>query len=644
MPEVSVPLLGKGFDGQSAHDFRLKPTIPGASCRYLLQLRPGEPFYIQDLSFTLVPEEERNHPAHLASAGAVPSYEEYSQHVSQGMEDSQALCFLSPSRSGRATSAPLESPLKAKRMTPARTSLIQHVAASVMDGKNDSKKWPQTPARRNVLQPLREIQETGKHDIRKVVNQATGVPLQTEPPIIFSRAEDPEKELQVLDLGGENPLECKSSIPSAAGVQECELQVVLNSTTDDTQGSTEPQTSDSPKLQAPLAPKAKRVHNLEREPQQPQVIIVKPFCNSDPATRTSEDEMEHDEPPNKRRRKLSRNQSRIPTEKRQDSLIGKTTNAAAPRDIAAISRRSQNKTPSLSVSVSASASASASKPSDGTNESNPQTPTVLRSFLASRTNSTEPTNSLRSTRFSSRDHSHHPNTQTPNIRVLFANSTSVDTPTFKRFLTDHGVKIVQKCKDATCLCVGKGELKKTPKLILAVAMGLEIIREDWVTDSARSKKLQDTAAYTARDPPREQEWGINLADAIERGRQKVQVFRGWTITFTPSMKKELGKSFAELKEIVFYAGAVEVNSVLPRARKGGEDAETDSPPSSTKTLIIATQADTSLPALKSYRYYTKDILILSILRGKLELESDEFQLREGADPSTSTGENKKRKR
>jgi len=69
IPDVSVPMLGKGFDGKSAHDFRLKPSTPGQIRRSTLQLRPGEVFYVQDLCLTLLPEESHEYFVRSAADG-----------------------------------------------------------------------------------------------------------------------------------------------------------------------------------------------------------------------------------------------------------------------------------------------------------------------------------------------------------------------------------------------------------------------------------------------------------------------------------------------------------------------------------------------------------------------------------------------
>ena len=184
--------------------------------------------------------------------------------------------------------------------------------------------------------------------------------------------------------------------------------------------------------------------------------------------------------------------------------------------------------------------------------------------------------------------------------------------------------------DCTVLCVGK-EIKKTSKFILAVLLGKDIVTDSWVTDSVKGNDLLSFLPYAARDPKKEADWGISLDKAIFRGKQNLKVLQDQTILFTPSAKKDLGKNrFDELKEIAKCAGARDVSSALPKK----------SPKETSSTVVIATQDNTEVAQLQKlgWRAYMKDIISLSVLRGKLDLESDEFLIEE------QKKESRKRKR
>ena len=135
-----------------------------------------------------------------------------------------------------------------------------------------------------------------------------------------------------------------------------------------------------------------------------------------------------------------------------------------------------------------------------------------------------------------------------------------------------------------------------------------------------------------RDPKTEGDWGISLDQAIYRGKEGLKVLQNQIILFTPSAKKELGKNgFDELKGIVKSAGAKDVSSTLPK---------TAPEETSSSTITVAKEGSTEVAELQKlgWRVYVKDIISLSILRGKLDLESDEFLIREQRE------ESKKRKR
>lgn len=310
--------------------------------------------------------------------------------------------------------------------------------------------------------------------------------------------------------------------------------------------------------------------------------------------------------------------SPTPVYEDQDGLVSKLIQVAElPR-----SALSKPPTPSPDPAVSPSVSFGPT--------SNPKTPCINASLQVFPAGLSEPPSSMRSTRSTVREDLHCLNMQDDGLRILFSSATTVgDSRIYRKFLTQQGVKIVQDIKDATCFCVGKEELKRTTKLILAVLKGIHVIRDSWVTESARLKKLQDIELYTVKDPQREQEWGMKLDEAIERGRQGVRIFQGWTIMFTPSAKKDLGKTcFSDLKEIAIYAGAKSVTTTTLKKSPGPLPS----------TLFIGTLEDFNLPKLENRRYHTKDIISLSILRGILDEESDEFLIQ------NETSANKKRKR
>ena len=146
-------------------------------------------------------------------------------------------------------------------------------------------------------------------------------------------------------------------------------------------------------------------------------------------------------------------------------------------------------------------------------------------------------------------------------------------------------------------------------------------------DSLEGDELLSVVPYMPRDPEKEAEWKISLDEAIFRGKNGLKVMQDQTILFTPSAKKELGKNgFDELSEIVKCAGGKAISSALPKK----------SPDKTPSTLVVSTHDSVEMAELQKlgWRAFVKDIISLSVLRGKLDLESDEFLIKEQKKEST----------
>ncbi|MCJ1346872.1 hypothetical protein MMC31_005091 [Peltigera leucophlebia] len=223
-------------------------------------------------------------------------------------------------------------------------------------------------------------------------------------------------------------------------------------------------------------------------------------------------------------------------------------------------------------------------------------------------------------------------------RVFFSSSTSIDR-TSKRltFLERNGVTKVNSVEECDILCVGKGELKKTGSLVLAVISGKEVITDDWISTSISKGELLDPRSFLAHDPTKEAEWKIDLSEAIERGRRGIKPFLNISCFFTSAAKKDLGKGFTDLKIIAIHAGAKSVQASIPRKPNQLGDKS--------KTIIIAAQDDGELSALEEagWRCFNKDIITLSVLRGTVDVESNEFLIHRQIE-SNPASSNKRLKR
>lgn len=232
-----------------------------------------------------------------------------------------------------------------------------------------------------------------------------------------------------------------------------------------------------------------------------------------------------------------------------------------------------------------------------------------------------PCASARSTRsVQLREHSPLPSSMTGEPRrVFFSSSTTIDRASKRlTFLERNGVTKVNSVEECDILCVGKGELKKTGSLVLAVVFGKEVITDDWISTSISKGELLDPRSFLARDPTKESEWKINLSEAIERGKRGIKPFLNSSFFFTSAAKKDLGKGFTDLKAIAMHAGAKSVQVSIPKKPSQLDDKS--------KTFIIAVQDDGELPALEDagWRSFNKDIITLSVLRGTVDVEGNEF--------------------
>lgn len=229
-------------------------------------------------------------------------------------------------------------------------------------------------------------------------------------------------------------------------------------------------------------------------------------------------------------------------------------------------------------------------------------------------------------------------------RVFFSSSTTIDR-TSKRltFLERNGITKVNSVEECDILCVAKGELKKTGSLVLAVISGKEVITDDWISKSISKGELLDPRSFLARDPTKEAEWKIDLREAIERGKRGIKPFLNSCFFFTAAAKKDLGsKGFTDLKAIAMHAGAKSVQVSIPKKPPSSQMGDHKS-----HTFIIAAaQNDWEFPALEEagWRSFNKDIITLSVLRGTVDLEGNEFLIQPQIESNQQPSSNKRMKR
>jgi len=205
--------------------------------------------------------------------------------------------------------------------------------------------------------------------------------------------------------------------------------------------------------------------------------------------------------------------------------------------------------------------------------------------------------------------------------VFFSSTTDIKAKrnameTFKAL----GGKQAKSIDVATFLCVKDGPMKKTASFVMAVYQGKCIVTDAWVLAAHRKGYFPDPVSYLPDDPTREQEWKFDLKDALERGKEgPTNLLRGKTVYFTSQIGKELGELQADFAKIARSLGAEDVEKHIPTPHAAAVFPD---------MLIIGCHNDPEGAQVGrlGQKLYTKDVLVMAALRGKLELDSEEFVL------------------
>jgi hypothetical protein len=170
-----------------------------------------------------------------------------------------------------------------------------------------------------------------------------------------------------------------------------------------------------------------------------------------------------------------------------------------------------------------------------------------------------------------------------------------------------------------------GDLRKTSKVLLAIAHGIPIVTDKWLLDSAKATYLLSISAYKLSAPKQEKDWNFKLDDVLG---QPQAPFKDHTMHFTKSLKASY-KPFTEIETVCKSAGVKSITS--KRTIETGD------------TIVLALD-DEDPEAQKliqdGVKCYHRDLIAYSILRGSLDLDSDEFRI-EGA--AAEAPKEKKRK-
>ncbi|TFK17473.1 hypothetical protein FA15DRAFT_761050 [Coprinopsis marcescibilis] len=118
------------------------------------------------------------------------------------------------------------------------------------------------------------------------------------------------------------------------------------------------------------------------------------------------------------------------------------------------------------------------------------------------------------------------------VRIL-TTAVKIDEYT-KKALVALGVKFTDRHQDCTHL-VAAG-LVRTEKFLCALARAPYILKEDWVKDSAKVKRLLPEDDYLLHDAKGEAKYGLILEEALERARDhRGTLLKGKTFYLTPKI-------------------------------------------------------------------------------------------------------------
>ncbi|KAH7380347.1 hypothetical protein DE146DRAFT_293797 [Phaeosphaeria sp. MPI-PUGE-AT-0046c] len=214
--------------------------------------------------------------------------------------------------------------------------------------------------------------------------------------------------------------------------------------------------------------------------------------------------------------------------------------------------------------------------------------------------------------------------------VATSNSAITEKSHAAKFLKKQGGCLVDSVKDVfNVLCVRDGELVRTSKVLQAIAAGIAIVTDKWLLDSAKAGRFLSVDAYKPHAPEQEEEWDIKLDNVLG---QPQTPFNGYTLHFTTSAHAAY-KPFADIEHVCKTAGAK-----ITTKKKIDKNSKT--------VVIAADESDKEAEKLiqDGIACYYRGILPMSILRGTLDLGSQEFKVGSDDNVTTSTAKDAKTKR
>ncbi|KPI43363.1 uncharacterized protein AB675_6925 [Cyphellophora attinorum] len=202
--------------------------------------------------------------------------------------------------------------------------------------------------------------------------------------------------------------------------------------------------------------------------------------------------------------------------------------------------------------------------------------------------------------------------------VYMASTTNVgEERRVMRKFEKMGGRITTNIVEADVLCVGDGPLLRSGSLMLAICSGKDIVTEAWLRASVDDSTFLLPDRYIPKDEAHEKAWQFTLEGAIDRGRAGLShILEGRVVYITKRLQQSLNdKLVLELKNVATALGAEEVKTSAPSKKAMAEFSD---------SMLVIGHSSTDPYASKvvdaGIALYSKDLISMAVLRGRLELE------------------------
>jgi hypothetical protein len=197
--------------------------------------------------------------------------------------------------------------------------------------------------------------------------------------------------------------------------------------------------------------------------------------------------------------------------------------------------------------------------------------------------------------------------------ILYSNTKIIEKVQLMKFLKNQGASKTEDIKSANFLCVGHGELLKTPKLLHSLTLDKTIVTDTWVSQSVTAGFLLDTSEF--------------LPEELKAAKHSdhTKVFTNQIIYVTPAQRLAYKKGWDDVMAIIRQAGGTNpLTGPLLKHDTG------------TITLYIGADKDDDVAAdlrEKGKVVYKKDILGASIVHGELLMDTSLELLEAESEPA-----------